>query len=204
LWSITLNPDLVAPQLAGLDIQLAHYNKEFFSDLPPAAQKAAVDIRKTMKSENDDLAHENSYSHWSDLFRAAVLFKEGGVYTDLDSIWLRPITEVGTTTTWIPRTQSWQADLDPKDTVLEGETRYFLEGGIMRFDEPGNEFLWNVLETFPAYDKTMAECWACVGPRQLVHSYNRLTTNLPELVDSEQVFGVRHYRNFFWQYVCRV
>jgi len=197
LWSSTLDEDSLSNTFEGLDIQLTKYDMTYFDDLPQAAQKAAVDMQNRMHSKDANHARENSFSHWSDLFRAAVLYKEGGVYTDLDSIWLRPISELASETEWIPKTPAFTEVDNEEDAVEIEDQRYFLEGGIMRFDEPKSPFLKNVLENFPEYDQEAAECWACVGPRQLTRTYNNMNENLPALIDSAKVFGVRDYRTYF-------
>lgn len=197
LWSTTLDEDSLSNTLQGLDIQLTRYDISYFDDLPQAAQKAAVDMQDRMHSKDANHARENSFSHWSDLFRAAVLYKEGGVYTDLDSIWLRPISELASETEWIPKTPAFTEVDNEEDAVEIENQRYFLEGGIMRFDEPKSPFLKNVLENFPKYDQEAAECWACVGPRQLTRTYNNMDERQPALIDSAKVFGVRDYRTYF-------
>lgn len=198
LWSTSLDESVVSKQLQDLDISVTQYDMTFFEELPVAAQNAAVNIRSYMDSDIKDRAHENAFSHWSDLFRAAVLYKEGGIYTDLDSIWLRPVTQASEATSWIPRTPAHQFE-DKNDAVSQNGNNYFLEGGIMRFDDAHSPYLWQVLENFPEYNDEMATCWACVGPRLLTRTFNSVSdaSSLPSLVDSEQLFGVRHYRNYF-------
>jgi len=197
LWSSTLDEPSLSQLLQDLNIQLTRYDMSFFDDLPQAAKIAAVDMQERMHSTTADHARENSYSHWSDLFRAAVLYKEGGVYTDLDSIWLRPITAASEDLEWIPKTPALTEVEHENDAVTIEDKRYFLEGGIMRFDRPNSPFLKAVLETFPEYDQEMAECWACVGPRQLTRTYNAMDESNPSLIDSASVFGVKDYRNYF-------
>lgn len=194
LWSMTLNPTLMGAFLDEIDIELKHYDSTFFQGLPTAAVEASKDIQSFFSTEKD------AYSHWSDLFRAAVLYKFGGVYTDLDSIWLRPIDQVSKSTAWIPSTPTKQEKLEEHDVITIGSQRLFLEGGILRFDEPNSPFLKRVLSEFPKYDKEMAECWACVGPRQLTTTFNEFLSEnreTPELIDSQNVFGLKHYRNYF-------
>lgn len=194
LWSMTLNPTLMGPVLEDLNVQLKFYDLSFFEGLPPAAIEASSDIQSFFSQEKD------AYSHWSDLFRAAVLYKLGGVYTDLDSIWLRPIDEVSQATSWIPSTPTAQEKLEEADVITIGNQRLFLEGGIMRFEEPRSPFLWRVLSEFPKYNKDVAECWACVGPRHLTVVFNQFlkeNSQTPDLVDSQKVFGLKSYRNYF-------
>lgn len=188
LWSNTV--DDVQDDL----FELRRYDWEtLFSDLPQNALNAA----RTMQSFFP--IHQNSRSHFSDLFRAVVLYKFGGYYSDLDSIWLRDIESISDSKNWIPITPSWQ-ELDDEDQIrIDGEA-FFLEGGIMKF-EKGSPFLKEVLERFPEYTEEVVSCWECVGPRLLTQTYNRMQDSnpeaLPEFIDSQRVYGVPHYRNYF-------
>jgi len=175
-------------------LELRRYDWEtFFGDLPENVLNAA----KTM--QGFFATHQNSRSHFSDLFRAVVLYKFGGYYSDLDSLWLRDIDLVSDAPSWVPITPSWQ-ELDEADRINVNGKTYFLEGGMMKM-EKGSPFLKAVLDNFPEYTAEVVECWACVGPRLLTQTYNQLqktdSESLPEFVDSQIVYGVPHYRNYF-------
>jgi len=195
IWSKSLDPAKFKTQFEGLDFQLKSYGMDLFEGLPQRAQDAARDIASYFTK------HENSFSHWSDLFRSSVLFKFGGIYADLDNIWFRPIERVISSSQWIPATQIWER---PDYQLIERQgTEYYLEGGIMRMDKE-SEFLFQVLDNFPIYNQAAAECWNCVGPRHLTETWARLneedsfsSDKMPELVDSQLIYGVRDYRNEF-------
>ena len=85
MWSKSLDEDMFALHFEGLNFELRRYDLSLFEGLPGRAKDAAHGITSYFTK------HENSFSHWSDLFRSSVLYKFGGIYADLDNIWFRPI-----------------------------------------------------------------------------------------------------------------
>lgn len=196
VWSKSIDQSTFDNQFKEFNFELRRYDLTLFDGLPQRAQDAARGIQSYFTK------HENSYSHWSDLFRSSVLYKYGGIYADLDNIWFRPVETVVSSPQWIPRTQVWEEPEGWRLIDIE-DTKYFLEGGIMRMNKK-SAFLKVVLETFPVYNDEAAECWSCVGPQHLTETWARLNedenfaiTEIPEIIDSQLIYGVRDYRNEF-------
>jgi len=196
MWSKSLDEDMFALHFEGLNFELRRYDLSLFEGLPGRAKDAAHGITSYFTK------HENSFSHWSDLFRSSVLYKFGGIYADLDNIWFRPIERVLSSEQWIPMTEIWD-NPDFERLINRQGTKYYLEGGIMRAQK-NSPFLLEVLENFPIYNQSMAECWNCVGPRHLTETWVRLNEDanfsveeMPEVIESQLIYGVRDYRNEF-------
>eukprot|EP00494_Astrolonche_serrata_P010742 UN10812 len=126
------------------EYQAQMYDMKFFADLPISAQKAAINLQTFAKT------NENARSHWSDLFRLAVLYKFGGVYSDIDSIWFRPLHHLTDAVSFIPLTPYNENTELGNNYVIKDGQRFFLEGGIMKFPQ-NSQFLYEILSNFPKY-----------------------------------------------------
>jgi len=186
IWSNTLQRKLFESRIFHQNAQLRRYNQRFFNHLPSAAKQAAKDIPEFFET------HIESQSHFSDLFRLAVLWKFGGVYVDFDSLWVDSVSNLSADSEWTPFTKR---KLEKFPLIFD---EGFLEGGIMKLQEH-SQFAKTALENFPKYTQDIAECWSCVGPKHLTETYITLskdsTTILPALVDSSLIFGDETYRS---------
>lgn len=86
----------------------------------------------------------------SDAFRLAYIFNYGGIYLDTDVITLKSFDGLANTMSWL------------KEPVT-------INGAVMAFDK-GNEFLAEVVNTFPLFVK--AGLWGTSGPHLLSHVYH--------------------------------
>uniref|UniRef100_A0A0G4GJT9 Alpha 1,4-glycosyltransferase domain-containing protein n=1 Tax=Chromera velia CCMP2878 TaxID=1169474 RepID=A0A0G4GJT9_9ALVE len=93
---------------------------------------------------------KNWFSHWTDAFRIAVLYKKGGVYIDCDVILMNPFTAV----------RNALAPQAGEGTQKKGD----LNGAILVFDK-GHEFLSHCIKEFANTYKP--EVWAYNGPELL-------------------------------------
>jgi len=185
IWSNSLQKTLFESRIFHKDVQLRRYNQRFFNHLPSAAKKAAKDIPEFFET------HIESQSHFSDLFRLAVLWKFGGVYVDFDSLWVNSVSKLSAENEWIPFTKR---KLEKFPLILD---EGFLEGGIMKLQRH-SAFAETALNNFPKYTEKIAECWSCVGPKHLTETYIMMSEDsnniLPTLVDSSLIFGDELYR----------
>ena len=85
MWSKSLDEDMFALHFEGLNFKLRRYDLSLFESLTGRAKDATHGIISYLTKD------ENIFYHWNDLFRSSVLYKFGGIYTDLDNIWFRPI-----------------------------------------------------------------------------------------------------------------
>ena len=103
------------------------------------------------------------FSHLTDYLRYVVLYKYGGVYMDMDALWLRmpPKTDtefIGSDISSSPEDAEWAMD-------AEGT---YLAPGVMRFKRGWRVFKELVESTFDRnYDPS---CFNCVGPRAITKS----------------------------------
>jgi hypothetical protein len=113
------------------------------------------------------------YAHLADYLRFVVLYKWGGVYTDLDSILLRPIDS----TDMIGYDHCDQSNLDKCITLAENDSRkYYLAIGFMVLKQ-NHPLLRKALEYFDTmYNENEYSC----GTIFITKAYAALKTELEE------------------------
>jgi len=178
IWSNSLPSQL--PTMP--DVEIRRYDNILFDDLPSNAQIASKTIPNFFEN------NPNSHSHFSDLLRISILYKFGGIWFDLDSLFLKDIRSLSEKE-WVPKTFHDGVDFAIADNSGK---KFIIEGGMMKF-EKGSPFLHSVLERFPVYDSEIADCWACVGPKLLTETYLNSKTR-PPLLPSTRLFGNQKYR----------
>eukprot|EP00727_Mastigamoeba_balamuthi_P000234 m51a1_g10207 hypothetical protein (822) ;mRNA; r:69323-77782 len=120
------------------------------------------------------------YSHQTDFLRFALLYKYGGVYSDTDSILLRPLDLDNTIATMRRPDLPWAAaaslvelpELRPWSEVVRpnasADQRYTLAPGFMAFDR-GSPLLERALRKL---DETYEpRSWVAAGPRPVTLAY---------------------------------
>ena len=91
------------------------------------------------------------YSHVSDMLRLLVLYRYGGVYLDTDVVVTRSFHDI--------------------DNALGYQDEEDINGAVMVFKKPGNEYLkWCIDEFNQRYDRTR---WDANGPKLLSRVYQR-------------------------------
>jgi len=179
VWSNSLPSKL--PSMPDV-VEIRRYDNSLFDELPSNAQIASKTIPTFFET------NPNSHSHYSDLLRISILYKFGGIWFDLDSLFLKDIRSLSEKE-WLPKTFHDGVDFAIIDDFGK---KFIIEGGMMKF-EKGSPFLYSVLERFPQYDSETADCWACVGPKLLTETYFNSETR-PALLPSTRLFGSQRYR----------
>lgn len=90
-WKITVYLTKQSPSEMGKNTFVPNYTGPDYLDR--LVNYNYIDI-KIIDIEDYDVPIEAHACQGSDNFRRAILFKEGGVYSDFDTIWLKPISDI--------------------------------------------------------------------------------------------------------------
>lgn len=103
--------------------------------------------------------------HMADLFRLVVLYKLGGIYSDMDALWVNK-----------PRLSTF---------LVMGYDNTYISNGCMAFEEPNSPFLAEVISL--ASKTYNPSCWNCLGSKVLQEIFvKRAIPTIPYL----QMYGV--------------
>eukprot|EP00316_Scyphosphaera_apsteinii_P001767 CAMPEP_0119304030 /NCGR_PEP_ID=MMETSP1333-20130426/5363_1 /TAXON_ID=418940 /ORGANISM="Scyphosphaera apsteinii, Strain RCC1455" /LENGTH=290 /DNA_ID=CAMNT_0007306839 /DNA_START=145 /DNA_END=1017 /DNA_ORIENTATION=- len=120
------------------------------------------------------------YSHVTDVMRLALIYREGGVYMDMDMLLVRPLrlALVPSTLTHPPPTGAASEVLGNAigiESYIDGDTsRPILNGALLIF-EPGSSFILSALHEFATTYKP--ELWGWNGPELLTRVHLSCATS---------------------------
>lgn len=81
---------------------------------------------------------------------------------------MAPVSTLTDHPDWIPFTSR-----NVSFSVVVHGRKGFLEGGIMKFENPHSPFVTHALQNFPEYTPDVADTWARVGPQLLTETYQQ-------------------------------
>eukprot|EP00026_Physarum_polycephalum_P002364 Phypoly_transcript_02370.p1 GENE.Phypoly_transcript_02370~~Phypoly_transcript_02370.p1 ORF type:complete len:875 (+),score=91.90 Phypoly_transcript_02370:378-2627(+) len=146
---------------AGYDVQVERYDlSELAKGLP------GVDwVKDLPKWESGEFF----YSHLSDFLRFVILYRQGGVYTDLDSILLRPINMPNVIVAEVCGSGGCSQDGDKSM-----KSKYYVPTGFMAFTANHTLLLESLAHFDTDYDPTVRHC----GSMYLSQAYTKQAPSL--------------------------
>jgi len=145
---------------AGYNIEIVRYDIESIGRGLPGEMLAGR-ISEWQKGES-------FYAHQADYLRFVLLFREGGVYTDMDSILLRPIEE--TNVIGVEHCDQDTLDYCIHLTQFSSTKRYYLPIGFLILD-PSHPLIFGALTYFDT--RYNPDLWPC-GTIYLTLAYAHL------------------------------
>ena len=164
----------------GFSIEVCPYNL-----LDMAAQLPFGSWTKIVKQLEDSVA-----AHRADLLRLILVYLYGGLYSDIDQIWMRPIDfdsfiVVGSYYTDNGHCLQDRSQLSNEE--FQGSSCLVISNGIFAA-HARNDWLKEALKALP--EVYSARCWDCVGSQLLTQAYNNAPMHRIKAVPAELVYGV--------------